>query len=495
MAIDSISIGVAKNTYQSPVTKPISSGVTGTTQNKSNIKSHNLYASYLANISKAGIAFKGYNQDYNPAKKLFWILTGRSSVYEDGYTKDHYVNGGNTGWKKWVNAPAYELLNRAPEQAIQSICTIAKPDNSYPGIPDFVKTPNYGDKWGRKANYIEINPRTVAKHEGNRVSEGLLGAIKLLPAIPPSGNSFANCVVLSQLYPTVWGESYTGDGSSLYTMNLNTGISKNLTSGWLERDGVRMQDEELVKSFNDLAHMRGLKTGFRMLLSEGQMWVNGESFSWYKHENDFIEACCKGIDMGFDAIYFDSAKHIDGYESEHYCGVGNLPNYKQMQYITDQIRKRTGRNDIAFIGEKCDKHPRFEEMGFTAGTDRANPSDRGSVEYESRDQSWNQNYAAGPEVSNDNDPGWYDFNERLKRLDSCLYAYDSPHDKLPTYMQMHDLFPLTPYTNTHDEMLKSISKSSDGSPESHYYNIFDTSDSARWFQNEVNQKFANAIYR
>ncbi len=494
MAINSVSFGMVSNSYPSSIAKTNTAPAPKETKPQKNILSHNIYANYLATVNKAGIAFKGYDHDSNPAKKLFWILTGRNSVYEDDYTKQNYVNGGNTGYKKWVNAPAYELLNRSPEQAIQSVCTITKPDNSCPNIPDYIKTPNYGDNWGRKANYIEINPRTVAKHENNRVSEGLLGAIKLLPAIPPSSDNFANCVVLSQLYPTIWGESYVDDGSSLYTMNLDAGISKNLTSDWLERDGVRMKDEELVKSFNDLAHMRGLKTGFRMLLSDGQMWVNGKSFSWHKNENDFIEACCKGIDMGFDAIYFDSAKHIDGYESEHYCGVGSLPNYKQMQYITDQIRRRTGRNDIALIGEKCDKNPRFEEMGFTAGTDRGNASDRGSIEYEGRDQSWNRKYGAGPEVSNDNDPGWYNFNERIKRLDNCLFGYSSSYDKLPTYMQMHDIFPLTPYTNTHDEMLKSMSKSTDGSPSSHYYNVFDTSDAAKWFQNEVNQKFLGAIY-
>ncbi|MDD3236630.1 MAG: hypothetical protein PHV37_00855 [Candidatus Gastranaerophilales bacterium] len=464
-------------------------------KNVSSSRSQNQYAAYVAGVNKAEIAAKR-NFEGSAAKKLFWVLTGRNSIYEDNYTKEHYYKNGNTGWRKWVDAPAYELLDRTPEQAIQSLCTIVKPDNSYPTIPDNIKTPNYGDNWGRKANYIELNPRTVGNHNYDRVHDGLLNTIKLLPAIPPSGNKFANCVVLSQLFPSIWGESYTGDGTSLYTMNLNAGISQNIASENLERDGVKVSNEEQVKAFNDLAHMRGLKTGFRMLLSEGQMWVGGEGFNWDnpKHQEAFINTCVNGINMGFDAIYFDSAKHIDGYDQEHYFGVGRLPHYDQMQKISYEIRNRTGRNDISIVGEKCDLNPRYEEMGYTAGTDRGVSDERSSVLHESRAQQNNMNYAAGPEVSNDNDDNYYTFDERLNRLTNCLFGHDSMDTKLPTFMQMTDIFPLTPYTSTHNEMLESRTKSSDGSAESHIHNVFDTSETARWFQHRVNQKFLDAIY-
>lgn len=494
MVISSVSLNSVK-AYNGVASKPEVQAKPKIQTAQNNVKAFGQYSSYLAGINKLALSFKG-NLDANPAKKLFWVLTGRNAIYEDNYTKDHYFNGGNTGWKKWVEAPAYELLNRTPEQAIQSLCTITKPENSYPQIPDYIKTPNYGDNWGRKANYIEINPRTIANHKGDRVNGGLLESIKLLPAIPPSGKNFANCVVLSQLYPVIWGESYTGDGTSLYTMNLNAGISRNVASESLERDGVRMSDEELVKSFNDLSHMRGLKTGFRMLLSEGQMWVNGEGFNWDnpKHEEAFIESCVNGVNLGFDAIYMDSAKHIDGYDQEHYFGVGRLPSYSQMQRINYEIRNRTGRSDISIVGEKCDLHPRYQEMGYTAGTDRGIPDEKGAVLNESRNQKHNMNYAAGPEVSNDNDCGYYTFDERITRLTNCLFGHESMETKLPTYMQMTDLFPLTPYTSSHGEMLESRSKSADGSPESHIYNVFDTSETARWFQHRVNQKFLDAIY-
>ena len=152
----------------------------------------NLFKNYF-------IPFKGYYGDRQPLKKLFWISTGRNDVYEDNWTKEHIYTAGD---KKWVNASPAELLTRTPEQLIQSVCTLTKPDMQYPGIPSYIPSPDYGDKWGRFANYIEINPRLVAKFEGDRISEGLLGVMKLLPAIPPSGGKCANCIVLSQLYPT-----------------------------------------------------------------------------------------------------------------------------------------------------------------------------------------------------------------------------------------------------------------------------------------------------
>ena len=219
-----------------------------------------------APINKAQINFKGYYGDQQPAKKLFWILKGNNDVYEDNETKRDLYKGGNTGWKKWVATRPEDLLKRSPMDAIQSICTLNKQPDCYPGIPSYIPSPNYGDKWGRRANYIEINPRTVALTEGDKKSEGLLNVMKLLPAIPPSSKSNANCIVLSQLYPAMYRENDGRTGhSSLYTVDLHSGISKNLTSDKLSRGNQRMGDDEQVKAFNDMAHLRGLiyrKLGF-----------------------------------------------------------------------------------------------------------------------------------------------------------------------------------------------------------------------------------------
>lgn len=445
------------------------------------------YDAAISNINRAKIAFGGYYGDWQPAKKLFYNLTGRNDIYEDNWTKEHlmYADG-----KKWVNAPPNELLKRTPEQAIQSICTITKPDNQYPGIPSYIPSPNYGDKWGRFANYIEINPRLVAKYDGDRVSEGLFGVMKLLPAMPPSSNKGATCILLSQLYPDMYGDGSTHD-ESLYCANLHSGISNNLTSEGLYG---KMGADEQVKAFNDLAHMLGLKTGIRMPLSAGQMRVKGQEFDWYHHEKAYIDACVWAVELGFDAIYFDSGKHV--IDNNGYVGIGALPNDKQLAYILYQVRNQTGRNDIAFIGEKCNDDYRYKELGLTAGTDWGKADDIYSVKHESKKQAYNREYAAGPEISNDNDDGSVRFEDRLNRLNSCLWGFENPADKLPAFMQIHDIFPLSPYTNTHDSMMHT--KKMSGSDawtecERHWDGVFNTSYEANDYRNKVYQIFANAI--
>ena len=85
----------------------------------------------LSNINKTLINFKGYYGDHQPAKKLFWNITGRNDIYEDNWTKEHLYQVGN---KKWVNAYPNDILKRSLEQTIQSICTLTKPPMQYPGF-------------------------------------------------------------------------------------------------------------------------------------------------------------------------------------------------------------------------------------------------------------------------------------------------------------------------------------------------------------------------
>lgn len=452
-----------------------------------NTKSFNRRATVSSPAKNHNLSFKGYYGDIQPAKKMFYHLTGRSSIYEDNWTKSHLYQ---VGFKKWLNAHPIELMKRTAEQAIQSICTLIKPDNQYPGIPSYIPTPNFGDKWGRKANYIEINPRTIAKYEGNRATEGLLQTLKLLPALPTSSNSFANCIILSQLYPAFNGDGYK-NADSLYCANLHIGISQTLTS-----DGLRgkVGDDEQVKAFNDMAHLMGFKTGIRMPLSSGQLRVQGRDFNWYEHEKAYIDACCWAIDLGFDSIYFDSAKHT--VDMNGYCGNGSIPNKEQMAYILYEIRQKTGRSDIAFIGEKCDNRQVFKEMGFTAGTDWGRADDFQSVRWESEQQNWSNEYASGPEVSNDNDNGQVNFETRLNRLNSCLFGYNNVGEKLPSYMQLHDIFPLSPYTNTHEQMMygKQMSGSNAWTEcERHWDGIFNNSYEAQEYKNNVYHIFESVL--
>lgn len=448
----------------------------------------------MVNYNKAFISFKGYGGDIQPAKKLFWVLTGRDDIYEDQFTNENLFNCGYTGWKKWMDVPPSVLLKRTPEQAIQSICTLVKKNDCYPGIPSFIPTPDYGDKWGRRANFIEINPRTVAVTKGDEKTEGILNMIKLLPAIPPSPKSFANCVILSQLYPAVHRDGNTGD-SSLYAVNLHSGFSKTLVSKGLWRDGKRMGEDELVKSFNDLAHLRGLKTGIRMPLSAGQLRVQGREFNWGKDEKAFIDACCHAVELGFDAIYFDSAKHVGDYDMGNYRGQDAVPNFGQMQYITQQIRAKTGRNDIALIGEKSDNNYRFKELGLTAGTDWSKADDFNSILHEYDKQRGDDEYAAGPDISCDNDEGWISYEQRLNRVKNAFNAYREIGFRLPSYMQMQDVFPTNNGTNTHKQMLEGENFSAFGDVDSHYENLFDRSEGAKNLRQGVYNEFFHVMYR
>ena len=441
----------------------------------------------MAVYNRANINFKGYYGDKQPAKKLFWILTGRNEIYQDNITSENTYN--TPSGKCWSTLNPEDLLKRTPEQAIQSICTL----NDNYEIPSYILSPDYGDNWGRRANYIEINPRTVAQAQGDEKQEGLLNVIKLLPAIPPSAKSYANCVILSQLYPTKGGNDNKTGERSLYTVDLHSGISPNLTSKNLSRNGERMGDDEQVKAFNDLAHIRGLKTGIRMPISEGQMTVQGRPFNWDRDEKAFIDACCWAVELGFDSIFFDSAKHVGDYDMGYYCGEGRIPNYKQMQYITSQIREKTGRNDISIIGEKCSDDSRFFDLGYTAGNDWGKADDFNSVMHEYRKQVGNNEYAAGPVISDDNDWGGLNFETRLNRIKNAFNAYEDISFRLPTYMQMTDIFPLTPYTNTHAEMMQSTNRTAYGDIESNYNNIFNTSPEAFDYRMDVYKEFADCI--
>ena len=91
------------------------------------------FLQHRASINRAKVNFKSYHGDPAPAKKLFYLTSGKSDIYEDNFThKNIYI----TGNKRWVNASATELLKRTPEQAIQSICTLTKPEKGFPHIPN-----------------------------------------------------------------------------------------------------------------------------------------------------------------------------------------------------------------------------------------------------------------------------------------------------------------------------------------------------------------------
>ena len=87
------------------------------------------------------------------------------------------------------------------------------------------------------------------------------------------------------------------------------------------------------------------------------------------------------------------------------------------------------------------------------------------------------------------------FEQRLNRIKNAFHAYREHGWKLPVYMQMHDIFPLSPYSNTHDLMENGENRSTYGDVASHYNNIFNTSDAARRHRDAVYNEFLDTMYQ
>lgn len=428
--------------------------------------------------------------------KLLKALGKNINLKPDEWSKEHIYTSGN---KKWIaNILPAELLKRSVKEAVESLVTINEAGEFYSPFPDNIKTPDYGDKWGRLANYIEINNRAIAEMNGDSTKNGILSSIKILPAIPPSAKSWANCIILSQIFPNIFGDGYNKgpfEENSIYGIKLNAGYSGNIIDYDIDLDPA-----EQFRAFNELAHIHGLKTGFRTVISADQIKVakpyeNDITFDWNnsEHQELFINEHVKLINTGFEAIFIDSAKHIGGYDMANYTGVGALPEYGQMQYILYEIRARSGCTSISFAGEKSTgDFERYRNLGLTTGTAFVTPDNYDKVKCWSQKLKYDKDYAPGVEVSNDNDEGGRSYEDRLNRINSSLFAYEYPSDKLPSFMQMEDLFPLRYDTNTHHLMMTNPSYSTDGTPESHWENLF-TKDDGRNYNARVGELFSHAL--
>ena len=405
-----------------------------------------------------------------------------------------------SGDKKWLaNIVPSELLTRTVKQAVESLMTICQCNRFYKTFPDVIETPDYGDKWGVRANYIEINNRAIAQMDRNITKNGILSTIKLLPAIPPSAKSWANCIILSQIFPNIYGDGLNKlphEENSIYGIKLNGGYSKNIIDFEIID---KISPEEQFCAFNDLAHFHGLKTGFRTVISADQIKVvqpdgSDITFDWNntEHVELFVKEHTKLIDTGFEAIFIDSAKHIGGYDMANYTGVGALPTYEQMQYIIHEIRVRSGKTTLSFIGEKSTgDFKRYQNLGLTSGTAFIEPDNYDEVKHWSQSLKYENHYTPGIEVSNDNDTGGRSYEARLNRINNALFAYEYPSDKLPSFMQMEDIFPLRYDTNTHHLMMCNPSYSTDGTPQSHWENLF-AKDDGREYNRKVAELFIHA---
>lgn len=434
----------------------------------------------------------------NYVNKLLQVLDENIVLEPDALTSEYQYIAGE---KKWVaNIVPAELLKRSIKDAVNSLMTLNQDGNFYKVFPDEISTPDYGDNWGVTANYIEINNRSIAEMTGNICKNGLMSTIKLLPAIPPSAKSWANCIILSQIFPNIYGDGYNKpaeEENSIYGIKLNSDYSKNIINYDI---ADKISPFEQFRAFNNLANFHGLKTGFRTVISADQIKIvqsdgSDINFDWNngEHFNIFLNSHIELINSGFEVIFIDSAKHIGGYDMGNYTGVGALPSYEQMQYIIHEIRSRTGNTHLSFVGEKSTgDFARYENLGLSTGTDFIEPNDFHTVRDEAVNYKYSKNYSPGIEVSNDNDEGGRSYEERLHRINNSLFAYEYPSDKLASFMQMEDLFPLRYDTNTHHLMMSNPSYSTDGTPESHWENLF-AKDDGQEYNKKVAELFVHSL--
>ena len=437
----------------------------------------------------------------NCVNKFLKALGEDTNLERDAFSEYIAFHGlGDTYSKRWLaNIVPADVLRLSLKEAVNIIATLSESGYFYNKFPDCIYPPDYGHNWGRLANYIEINNRAIAYMDNGCTCRGIESAIKLLPAIPPSAKSWANCIILSQIWQNIFGDAYEKgpfEENSIYGIRLNTAYSDNIINYSIID---KITPEEQLRAFNDLAHFRGIKTGFRHVISADQIKIatpEGDvTFRWDnpEHQEIYINECVKLMTLGFECMFIDSAKHIGGYDMQNYTGVGALPGYEQMQYILYEIRRRSGNPAISFVGEKSsDDFERYRLMGLNAGTDYITGDDFYAVRELSERLKYNRIYAPGVEVSNDNNEGGMSYEQRLNRINTALFGFYLASDKLPSFMQMNDLFPLRYDTNTHHIMMTNPSYSTDGTALSHWENLFAGED-GRYYNFKAGELFARAL--
>ena len=125
-------------------------------------------------------------KELNSVSKLLIATTGSSVLHYDKWTEVRaYKAFGDAYRKKWIaNIVPAELLKRSLKRAVDSIVTLNEGEVFYREFPCCIQSPDYGDNWGRFANYIEINNRAIAEMQGDKCKNGLMSAMKLCQQYP-----------------------------------------------------------------------------------------------------------------------------------------------------------------------------------------------------------------------------------------------------------------------------------------------------------------------
>lgn len=104
----------------------------------------------------------------NTVSKMLNAYGYNSFLSYDNFVDIYKRNAVSNGYlKQWLSGILpFQILERSLKECVESIVSLCECTTFYNSFPEDVKTPDYGDKWGRLANYIEINNRAIAEMRG-----------------------------------------------------------------------------------------------------------------------------------------------------------------------------------------------------------------------------------------------------------------------------------------------------------------------------------------
>ena len=107
--------------------------------------------------------------------KLLCALGENNTFEYDEETVNKAFRGINRAYeKKWLGEIVpYEVLSDSVKASINKTVSLSEGGIFHKTFPKDMHSPNYGNLWGRLANYIEINNRYMAEMDGNRTKNGI----------------------------------------------------------------------------------------------------------------------------------------------------------------------------------------------------------------------------------------------------------------------------------------------------------------------------------
>ena len=341
--------------------------------------------------------------------------------------------------------------------------------------------PGQADSWARALTLIDFNVRFIG---------GWRNFVALAPAIPPSKFGTCTAVVVRGLFrPRPGGSYYAYDFSShpgddgFDEANFRTGPG----------DPEFHDRHALLAAARIIYGKRGIATGFLMLTNSEQVYIDGHPIDWNSvYEQDvYAGKLANAAALFGGVIYVDSARHAgrmyqgrwhDVWDGGLYCGRGRPIPAPVLGRVIHLIRERSGRPDLAFIGEGAD--PRFAgdeypgatryrtEMGLTGGIVHSSDKSEHDI-YWLTDSQRGTSFPVGFRIVDDNDGG-ADWAWVLGATDR-VQKHQAPFARVPVYTNSMPLVPMCG-TNYHEALLRPQYWWDFGHPDSLWF---------RWRWNEI----------